>query len=70
MPKDPSQPPCEILLSGFSAETCPTWVTLPVALLPLDTPSFIGACHPPGHGFSWAFMKVVPPGEEENIIIL
>jgi hypothetical protein len=51
MPKDPSQPPCGILLSGFSAETSLTWVTLPVAMLLLDTPIFI-ECHLPGRGFS------------------
>jgi len=52
MPKDLSQPPCGILFSGFSAVTYLTWVTLPVAMLLLDTPSFMGACHPLGHGFS------------------
>jgi len=48
MPKNPSQPPCEILLAGCSAETFLTWVTLPVAMLLLDTPSFMGACYPTG----------------------
>jgi hypothetical protein len=46
-------PPCPLWqVFVWLLETCLTWVTLPVATLQLDTPSFIGACYPAGHSLS------------------